>query len=236
MNATKTTRPWTAMFYAWGALLGTLCSFLPAPDADQGRRLLILAQRVFGETEAAREDPLHLRVWRWMWSLPPPCSEARKAAFTLGAAALLVELWRGVQDASIGRRAESLLRIAAWHVDDARGEAHARTLGHEPTIPPHERVYGAGQPLDPDHGGVNFVTLWGRDRGDVALRILSDHPWRHTVPPAAVALRFEELAVASLPDGPWVMTTRDVERFLELIMEEDAADMVPQREPWGPAC
>lgn len=244
----KPPRPWTAMLAAWSALLGELCSLLPAPDADAGRRIytqgdgsgLMLERSLIG---------LHLRTWRWMWSLTP-CSEARKAAHTLGHAALLIERWRscitrvpfipcdgymvGPDDGkttlqptveraralpeaqAIGHTAESLLRIAAWHIDDLPGAP-------APSIPPHERVYGAG-PLPPD----NFLPIspaWGAqieagDREAIARAIVADH---FSVPrpsvngsPMALAEAFAETAIASLPDGPWTMTSQDVSRFLRM--------------------
>lgn len=225
-------RPWAEMLVTWGALMGTLCSFLLVPDADQGRRLMELAQRMVGRVpDGGREahPPLHLAVWRWMWSLPL-CSEARKAAFTIGAAALLIERWGEATrvrplgeapmmlDLTIGQRAEALLRIAAWHVDDARGEAHGRTLGREPTIPPHERVYHRTA----DGPGVAFGVPW--TSAILGHAILGDHfeHRRGTIKgsPLDLVKQFVELCIASLPDGPWVMTTRDVERFLELILED----------------
>lgn len=223
ISKAKPPRQWTAMLETWGALLGAL------------------------ETIAASRMPLigalpaHLAVWRWMWSLPP-CSEARKAAFTLGAAALMIERWRSVQaahgplepspeDAAVGQRAESLLRIAAWHSDDARGEAHARTLGREPTIPPHERVYerdADGRFLIchtqvPVTGGCSWTS--GEGHVETARAILLDHfAIRANVGRGLLgeggATRFAETAIVSLPDGPWVMTSRDVSRFLDMILED----------------
>ncbi len=136
---------------------------------------------------------------------------------------------------SIGQRAEALLRIAAWHVDDARGEAHARTLGHEPTIPPHERVYERDadgrflicHTMTPLTGGCSWTSAEGRE--ETARAILDDHKLstflggqilKYRCDRAAMDKSFAALAIASLPDGPWTMTSRDVERFLELILEE----------------
>lgn len=225
-------RSWQAMLVTWAELMATLAAIVgeggPVLDAD-GLAALI--------------DRLHLLTWTWMWSLPP-CSEARKAALTLGAAALWIERWRAapidpgrttwgseedpgyvgavtttITAIAIGQHAESLLRIAAWHIDDAR--ALARTLGVEPAIPPHERVY---RPVDLDGhvpaGNVHPIPssadpLWK------ARRILDDHfkhrPGRGELIRAQTQNKaFAELAIASLPDGPWVMTNRDVEAFLDI--------------------
>lgn len=228
------------MLVTWRALLGELCSFLPPPLADAGRRLLHFE---FDRGYTA----LHLLVWRWMWALPP-CSEARKAAFTLGAAAMWIERWRTESAAcepacpgeafgctrDIGQRAEALLRIAAWHRNDAWGEAQARKLGgHVPAIPSWERVYERTAEGAIVIGGCTWTggdeLARGAAHRALALAILSDH---QAITAHGRALRigtaeardriidaFTRTALASLPDGPWVMTSADVTRFLELIIE-----------------
>lgn len=229
-NAPTPPRSWQAMLVTWWVLLAA------------GQEVTGLGRIKEVSLFANGEVSLSHQVWHEMWSLPP-CSEARKAAFTLGAAAWLIERWRvacsepyedraypapltrAALHRAVGQLAESFLRKAAWHIDDARGEAHARTLGHEPTIPPHERIYCAGGPLEPDHGRISFITLAGRERGDVARRILSDHferprPSVKTAGAWMLGDHFEKLAIASLPDRPWVMTTGDVGRFLDLILGE----------------
>lgn len=210
-------RTWTAMLDVWSATLASLCAVLGIADPI--------------DPLTRQGLDLHLAAWRWMWTLPP-CSEGRKAAFTLGAAARLIERWSGTRelgealsplpgDELDGTRAESLLRMAAWHVDDARGEQHARTMGHKPFIPAHEAVYSAGGYED-KHDGINFTAPADGKRG--ALMILHHHLARRQGPKIeatdTLLQIFADLAIATLPDGPWVMTTRDVDRFLELILED----------------
>lgn len=197
---------------------------------------------------------MHLRAWRWMWSLPP-CSEARKAAFTLGHAALLIDLYRrnreGIAQARTdlageelaismaerlgierGRAAERELRIAAWHIDDARGERAAIDLhgALAPTIPPHERVYQRGTGLDDRlllDGRKTIVSVHAKP--EVLARAIFVN--RTLAGPVAFSKHLEageaiehltSTAIASLPDGPWVMTSLDVERFLNTVLEEHA--------------
>lgn len=218
-------RPWAAMLETWGRLLASLCVVAGPSSPFQER----------GGEPLARLAPVPrwLRVWEMMWMLQP-CGEARKAAFTLGAAALLIERWRTAPTCHhipshapdpepIGQRAEALLRIAVWHIEDARGEAHARTLGHEPTIPPHERVYTTDADAYDRYGG-----LWcsGATDGSLAQAILVDHfairsnvgirRWGD-----AGMTAFAETAIESLPSGPWVITSRDVARFLDMILGDD---------------
>lgn len=233
-------RTWAALLDAWGALLGELCACLPPDEAEQGRSLLppIL---VGGEGWT-----LHLTTWRWMWSLPP-CSEARKAAHTLGHVAVLIGRWRAETDPAreddrgpcsrrtgSGHAAEAELRMAAWHVGDARGERAAIDLhgGQSPTVPRHEAVYIAGvtessgqrgiQVTWCSHEGINFTSAVSGKRG--AHMILHHHLGRGQLPKIqvtdALLQRFGETAVASLPNGPWVMTSRDVCRFLDMLLED----------------
>lgn len=274
-------RTWAAMLDAWGALLGTLCSVL---DGDQGRALRhderLLKQHAQGVLpEASTITPLHLRVWRWMWSLPPR-SETRKAAFTLGHAALWIERWRtcvtkvpfrpddgfpicdgymvgpddgktGLQVSdekaralpegqAIGQRAEALLRILAWHVDDAKGEAAAlRYHGKQaPEIPAWERMYERdteGRFLichtpTPLTGGCSWSGLVAHN--ETGRAILDDHQIAHRHPldglGEATRRRFAETAIASLPDGPWTMTSIDVARFADAILEDAAIMSTPE--------
>lgn len=230
----KPPRPWLAMIDAWGAMLGTLCSFLSEAHADQGRHIWAL----WVARTAASAPNLSRLTWTWMWSLRP-CSMARKAAFTLGHAALLIERWRSASEApalgtlavpfdarsDIGQRAESELNFLAWQIDDARGERAGQALHGAPasSIPPHERVYSAGMALPPSHGGIHFplATI-----GNVARAILVDRlaQWRGQKAytqrcTEAMTQAFAETAIASLPDGPWLMTSEDVGRFLDMILE-----------------
>lgn len=246
----KPPRPWADMWSTHRALGGSLLTLLMGEEAA--------AQLLMAMLDKSNEA----RAW-WgiMWSLPPN-SEARKAAFTLGQAALLIERWRscvtmvlfrpddgfpicegwmiGPDDGktplqtseenaralpaalAIGHAAEALLRIAAWYIDDARGEAHGRTLGVEPSIPPHERVYERER-------GASGIAIGGRvysavNGHHIARAALADH-FEHRRgsikgSPTELAQRFTETAIASLPDGPWVMTSVDVSRFLDMILEE----------------
>lgn len=224
-------RPWAAMFVTWTSLLDSLCAIV---GAHAGMPMI-------EEASAA--------VWRWMLTLPA-CSEARKAAFTLGYAAMMIERWRaateaanrGLDDGSvirvpdamvaIGQRAELLLRIAGWHIDDARAEALIRARdGRERPIPAHERVYAHLQAVDPERGGVNFCGLMNdSDRRRVTLAMLDDFVRhaieRKTLKPnddalIALAPALVETLGASLPGGRWIVTSQDVWRFLaELLPEE----------------
>lgn len=226
-------RTWSAMLDAWGAMLGSLCSVLPEADADTGRRI---AARYTSTYAPPSGSSLPLAAWRWMWSLPP-CSEARKCAFSLGVAALRIERWRSVlaslpADSDIGQAAETALRIVAWHVQDARGQAAAiRYHGATVEIPPHERVYTNGPAPD---GGTPALTRMMSQHPGLARAILDDYVEHRRADRTrlsrclgATNLRdddavrfFAERCVASMPDGHWVMTSSDVGRFLDMFIEE----------------
>lgn len=243
--------PWSAMLDTWSALLVSLCAVLGPSSPLQER----------GGEPLARLAPVPrwMRVWEMMWSLPP-CSEARKAAFTLGAAAMMIERWRVACLArardeqeryanrehveadptaeaftarleahlAIGQRAESLLRIAAWHIEDAKIEASSPA--RRPGIPQHVRIYAHSQFVDPERGGVNFCGVMNdSDRRRVTLAMLDDFvrqaSERKTLKPSddaliALAPALVETLGASLPAGPWIVTSQDVWRFLaELLVD-----------------
>lgn len=241
-------RPWGDLVCVWATLMHKLAAIVGAPPEE-----------LDGNWLAARDgQAVALTTWRWMWSLPP-CSEARKAAFTAGAAAQATERLRKATDVSedddrgpcgarpepSGHRAEQLLRILAWHVDDAKGEAAALRFhkAAAPTIPPHERVYER-QPSGLAIVAVHVVATGLPVSAEILARaILADHRAHRpddrkrinqliareniTVDEASATARafeqsFNELCIASLPDGPWVMTSQDVGRFLDLILEERA--------------
>lgn len=235
-------RPWAAMLNTWNDLLESLVALL-TPKGEIGPLVAVAGGKGFGGAEGLR-----LQVWRWMWSLPL-CSEARKAAFTLGHAAYEIERWRvhlaaGADefkrnghlrsqiDDTIGQHAEALLRIAKWHIErDARGEADGQRLhgAPAPSISPHERVYTGDvesytRAVRPNGSAIYFPEEHGQA---LAEAIVDD--WLHV----REALRgdtlalyprhvqaFAETAIASLPVGPWVMTSEDVSRFLDMILED----------------
>lgn len=100
-------------------------------------------------------------------------------------------------------------------------------------MPAHIRVYAHSQPIDPERGGVNFCGVMNdSDRRRVTLATLDDFV-RHAgerkpLKPSddaliALAPALIETLGASLPAGPWIVTSQDVWRFLsELLLEDEA--------------
>lgn len=200
-------RRWDMMLVTWTELCFALATIVG---------LVPISEVAFIVSAAEDKFDLHLRAWRWMWALQP-CSEARKAAFTLGMAAWLIDRWRrecmhqrlGVIDIRLGQRAESALRIMRWHLGDARGEQASIRSGEPPTIPSWERVWTSGDGMVQDIIEEDL----SKKEGGRLVALGAEETW-----PKLIA-DFKETAIASLPDGPWVMTTRDVERFLEMLRE-----------------
>lgn len=117
---------------------------------------------------------------------------------------------------AIGDHADEALRIVARQIVDARDEARAQPS----TIPLHEAVYSASV-YNAHNAGINFLGSSDGKRG--AYMILRHHFSRmrgqEIEVTDALLQRFADTAIASLPEGAWLATTQDVDRFARLAMD-----------------
>lgn len=218
-------RSWSAMVAAWSQRWKELQRIVPPLTRPiEQPDILDLARMGF----------------RWAWELPP-CSEARKAAFSLGRAALAIEAWRVAPEHSLqareaGQRAAGELRVLLWHIDDARAERSGLAYHklNAPPIPRHERVYqGEGGDLQQIAG----ETVCYFDPVVMVRAILGDHLGHRPkdtgrlerasvtrLSRCGIALAHEQAFIQQvtlyLPPGPWTITSMDLTRIIDLILGE----------------